>query len=305
MSRYTFMEVVMAIVEDEQYSQKFIYELNESSLKFANYRQRSIVGRRNSAISCEGPVVRLVWIWIILGLPFLINGQEQREYGIKGLLKQGKTEGIEFDKDSLKAFLQLRKLPLPKSIFKEDEDRKLRPVNINVPQGTKWQQIEIRIANDQRIEITYPGSLMEPWKPEEIGFANKRLLWPLFKQLATRSGKLKPQDFKPLKANISNIRTLLKELFPTISDGTPIKPYSKEFGYVCNFRLSISGHLSDHFMDDEDVKKASSKPTPPKNAEMTSEYYEDALREDGLSEDDFLEQDERHEDLMTGFRNER
>lgn len=315
--KFSFWELVVSIAYDDAYTEDFINKKLELHLemisKLPRQKYLKAINKKTGKVNVRqhlrsGPRSELIWTWIILGLPFYKDGEEHKDFRILELPDLGTTEGIAFDEHSLKTFLQLHKLPLPEYIFGEAENAKRKPVTINVPQGTTWEQIQIRIANDQRVEITYPDSPMEPWKPEEIGFANKRLLWPLFKQLATRSGKLKPQDFKPLKANISNIRTLLKELFPTISDGTPIKPYSKEFGYVCNFQIDIAEHLTDHFMDDEDVEKVTPKAAPSNKATTANkdkEYYEEILRQEGLSEDDLHDEEERYEDLMEGFRNER
>jgi hypothetical protein len=315
--KFSFREIVVSMAYDDAYTEDFMNKQLELHLKMISQlpRQKYLqainqnTGRVNVRQHLRsGPRSELIWTWIILGLPFYKDGQEHKDFRILDLPDLGSTEGMAFDELSLKSFLQLHKLPLPEYIFGEAENAKRKPVTINVPQGTTWKQIKIRIANDQRVEITYPGNPMEPWKPEEIGFGNKRLLWPLFKQLAMGSGQLKPKDFKPLKANISNIRTLLKELFPTISDGTPIKEYSKENGYVCNFQLSISDHLSDQFMDDEDVKEVSRKKAPSNKAKTAikdKEYYEKILGQEGLSEDDLRDEEERYEDLMEGIRNER
>lgn len=305
MSRYSFWEVVASIAEDKRYSEEYINEVLESSLKKnENMPKRKAIKAKVRQHLCTGPISRLLWTWIIMGLHFHKDDQKHSDFTILDLPNLVTTEGIEIDENSLQTFLHLHNLPLPESIFGKAEAGKTGPVTLSVPHGTTWDQINIRIANDQRVEIKYPGRPMEPWRPEDIGFANKRLLWPLFKQLAIADGELKPKDFKSIKANISNIRNILKNLFPSIK-GAPIKDYSREHGFVCNFQISMASHLYDHHMGDDEVEKFSRKATPSKKTETTPVDYEKILAKEGLSEKDLKVQEEEYQDLMEGFKNER
>lgn len=119
-------------------------------------------------------------------------------------------------------------------------------VTIPAPSGTTWQEITIRIVNDERIEITYPGGT-SPWTRKKLGFENKRLLWMLFELFAEGGGQIKnTHEMRRVKANISNLRKHIKELFPSI-DGDPIKRYSVNKGWSCNFNISSAEQQKGHY----------------------------------------------------------
>ena len=113
-------------------------------------------------------------------------------------------------------------------------------ITIPIPKGTTWDQIKIRIVNKGHIEIKIPGTKNSvPYSDRDIGLASKRILWPLFEQLAKAKGNLIPKDYSSLKPNISNLRKHLKAIFPEIP-GSPIRNYDPTNGYVCNFRITDS-----------------------------------------------------------------
>ena len=119
----------------------------------------------------------------------------------------------------------------------------LEKITIPVKDGTKWEQIKIRIINDQRIEIAHPGG-MSPWTRKDIGFEKAHMRWKLIELFAEHEGAITSQNLKTvpksLKANISKLRNHLCALFPAISkhDDKPIKDFYWKTGYVCKFQIS-------------------------------------------------------------------
>ncbi|MFA5904636.1 MAG: hypothetical protein WC836_11940 [Desulfobacula sp.] len=108
--------------------------------------------------------------------------------------------------------------------------------SIPVPAGTTWDMIKFRIVNQKHIEISCNGRGMAPYNFNDLGFSKKRSLWPLLEQFAIHKGDLLPKNHIPIKANVSELRKHIKNLFPAI-EGSPIKHYSPVNGYVCNFRI--------------------------------------------------------------------
>jgi|GEM_PF-5552899 len=111
-------------------------------------------------------------------------------------------------------------------------------LTIPIKPGTIWEQISIRIVNEQRIEITTPTG-MAPWSAEQLGLRGKRELWKLLEKFALREGSITSKGERRDKANVSNLRKLLQALFPHV-EGKPIKDYDKRNGYECRFNISAS-----------------------------------------------------------------
>ena len=138
-----------------------------------------------------------------------------------------------------KSFIQWAK---DRGYISSPSEKESKPSNtiIEVQPGTTWDQIEFRVVNKEHIEIKTPGMVSRvPYSNRDLGLAGKRILWPLFEQLAKAKGNLIPEDYTVLKPNISNLRKHLKKIFPGI-EGTPIKNYDQTNGYVCNFKIKGS-----------------------------------------------------------------
>jgi len=137
-----------------------------------------------------------------------------------------------------------------------EEIPKKTQISIPTPPKTIWKQITIRIVNEQRIEVTTPNGMV-PWTAEQLGIKGKNMLWPLLIQFARENGILKPKDMNPVKANVSNLRNLLKKVFPHVK-GTPIKNYKREDGYICNFNIRMDSYgmesVNHHDHDRDDIK---------------------------------------------------
>jgi len=108
--------------------------------------------------------------------------------------------------------------------------------------GTSWEQIKIRYVNDNHIEIYHPGvKTHAPYSMADLGLNNKPSLEALFKLFANKRGEINGEKMgtKTIKANVSNLRKHLKQVFPNIK-GSPIANFSKQNGYCCNFKISTS-----------------------------------------------------------------
>lgn len=115
-----------------------------------------------------------------------------------------------------------------------------KEITIHTPPGTTWDQIRIRYVNDDHVEIAHPGvETHTPYSMADLGFSKKRELRDIFEMFATFRGDIKPKDMKPFRANISNLRKHLKELFPGI-EGKPIKDHNPKDGYCCKFKITKS-----------------------------------------------------------------
>lgn len=110
-------------------------------------------------------------------------------------------------------------------------------IEIHPPVGTTWEQIKIRYVNDNHIEIAHPGiKTHSPYSMTDLGLDSKPTLGALFKLFAKNRGVINGENMgiQKVKANISNLRKHLKQVFPKI-DETPIEDYQKTKGFVCKF----------------------------------------------------------------------
>jgi hypothetical protein len=125
-------------------------------------------------------------------------------------------------------------------------DTKQNHFAISVSDDIQWEQIKFQYFNDDIIQVFYPGGA-GPLSSNALGLANKPSLFALFKLFAKLKGAILPkQGMQNTKANVSNLRKLLKSLFPGIP-GKPIKDYNKREGWECNFKISHSA--SDYGLD--------------------------------------------------------
>ncbi len=114
------------------------------------------------------------------------------------------------------------------------------PVRIYPTPGTAWDQIQFRYVNDTHIEISYPGvETHAPYSMSNLGMDNKPMVSGLFRLFADNQGNINGKNTGPpdVKAHVSNLRKLLKQIFPDIV-GAPIANHNRRTGYQCNFRIS-------------------------------------------------------------------
>jgi hypothetical protein len=95
-------------------------------------------------------------------------------------------------------------------------------------------------VNDAHVEISHPGvETHSPYSMADLGFSTKKELCQLFETFANFQGDIDPKTMKHMnkvKANISNLRKHLQEIFPGI-EGKPINRYTPKDGYCCQFKI--------------------------------------------------------------------
>lgn len=132
------------------------------------------------------------------------------------------------------------------------QDQESKPTTIKTIPGTAWDQIRIRIAKNDRIEITRPGFRMEFYNTRELGLEKARTKLALLKTFGLSGGELKKDITKDASAaNISNLRKQISSIFPDV-EGDPI-PMNKEGKYACQFQIATNKDefSSDHYTRDE------------------------------------------------------
>lgn len=104
--------------------------------------------------------------------------------------------------------------------------------------GTAWDQIQIRIAKNERYEIARPGYKMEFYNTQELGLQKARTKLALLKGFGLNAGELKKDCTKDVTAaNIRNLRADISRIFPDV-EGDPIPCICGR--YVCQFQISVS-----------------------------------------------------------------
>lgn len=133
------------------------------------------------------------------------------------------------------------------------KSRRKKIMTISTKPGTTWSGIKLRIANNNRLEITI-GNSMAPYNPQDLGFEPGRLgpvtMWGMLESFASHNGTL---GIIAGKSNVRNFRKLLKGIFPDIK-GAPVKHWNRNRGYQCEFQVSVSEHYlnSEHNFPDGD-----------------------------------------------------
>ena len=124
-------------------------------------------------------------------------------------------------------------------------------LRIEIPAGTKWENIQIRFLSAETIEIKAPN-LRRHFNFAELGFEDRRTqrtpnkVWLLFHALAgTEDNEIPRPVFKPaqVEKGVQALRNRLKDLFGL--DDDPFLPYRKAKCYTPKFKLSILS-LDDH-----------------------------------------------------------
>ena len=119
-------------------------------------------------------------------------------------------------------------------------------LRIEVPPGTKWENIEVRFLSDETVEITTPDS-HRLCNFAELGFEDRRksgaanTAWVFLRELArAKDNEIKRPVREPAKVEkaVQALRKRLKDLFALGDD--PFRPYRQVKHYAPTFKLSFS-----------------------------------------------------------------
>lgn len=129
-------------------------------------------------------------------------------------------------------------------------------VTLPTPPGVPWDQIQIRIAKNDRFEIWRPGYKMEFYNTKELGIAKARCKLAILKGFAHGKGKLKRGMDVATPQNISNLRKTIKSIFPDV-EGEPIIAEDANYkrNYVCLLKIVVDKEeYSEELYKSDDVK---------------------------------------------------
>ncbi len=118
-------------------------------------------------------------------------------------------------------------------------------LRIEVPPGTKWENIQMRFLSRETVEITTPDS-RRLCNFAELGFEDRRTsgapntAWVFLRQLAlAKDNEIKRPVGEPAKVEkaVQALRKRLKDLFGLGDD--PLRPYRQVKHYAPKFKLSF------------------------------------------------------------------
>ena len=119
-------------------------------------------------------------------------------------------------------------------------------LRIEVPPGTKWENIQMRFLSDETVEITTPDS-RRLCNFAELGFEDRRksgapnTAWVFLRELArAKDNEIKRPVREPARVEkaVQALRKRLKDLFALGDD--PFRPYRQVKHYAPTFKLSFS-----------------------------------------------------------------
>jgi hypothetical protein len=115
-------------------------------------------------------------------------------------------------------------------------------LRIELPRGTKWENIHIRFLSRETVEIKTPDSRRH-FNFAELGFEDRRkgtpsTAWVILRELAKKQELHRPQaNAARVEKAMQALRKRLKDLFELVDD--PFLPYRQVRCYAPKFKLSL------------------------------------------------------------------